>query len=272
MTIEETKDEFKKQLRLRGYSFNTIEVYGSCAALFMAKFITHKPSKSEIEDWLLSFSSEVYRKHLLCSVKAFNKYLNKNIDCDSMPYPRPESKLPEILSPHEVQLIFNACNNSKHKCIMALLYSAGLRISEVINLKLKDIDRHRGVINIRQSKGKKDRQVPLADNMLQLFEKYYREFKPVKNVFNGQSGSLEYSAKSVQEFLKKYANIAGIKKRVHPHQFRHSMLTELFNNGTDSALIQQIAGHSKLSTTMRYVHLSNVNIKNINSPLSQIRL
>lgn len=272
MKIEQAKDEFKKQLRLRGYSHNTIETYGSCAALFLSKFKNHNPSKSEIEDWLLSFKSEVYRKHLLVSIKNLNKWLfNNKIDCDTIPYPRHESKLPEILSPQEVQRIFNVCTNLKHRTAIALLYSAGFRVGELIDLKWKDIDRYRMVITVRQGKNKKDRQVQLDKDMLLLLEKYYREYKSKEYVFNGQS-SIQYTAKSIQEFIKTYAKKAGLKKHVHPHQFRHSCLTELFNNGTDAALIQKIAGHQRQSTTMRYIHLSNINISKIQSPLSQINL
>ncbi len=276
MTIENRVNEFKKQLRLAGYSFNSIQTYGSCVALFLSNFKSNKPSKSEIEDWLLSFKSEVYRKNLLCAIKKFNKILlNNSLDVEYIPYPRPSHKLPEILSPNEVQMIIDAANNSKHKSIIALLYSCGLRVGEIIELKMKDIDRSRMIINVRQGKNKKDRQVPLDENVLKLLEKYYSEWKPINYLYNGQhpvERYPQYSAHSIQQFLKAYAKKAGIKKNVHPHQFRHSCFAEMFNSGVDASLIQSVAGHSKQSTTLRYIHLSNVHISKIKSPITSIKL
>ena len=131
MKIEDKISEFKKQLRLGGYSYNTIETYDSCATIFLAKFKDYKPTKSQIEDWLLTYSSEVYRKHLLVSVKCMNKILKMDINCETILNPRPESKLPEILSPQEMQKMFDVCENLKHRKWIELIYYKGARVSEI---------------------------------------------------------------------------------------------------------------------------------------------
>lgn len=272
MNTEGAIQQLAKQLRLGGYAYRTIKAYCCGAGLFFKKFGDEIPSKSSIEDFLLEFECLTYRKHILVALKHLNRIIyNGQLDIDSIPYPAIESRLPEILSIEEMQRIFNVCNNTKHKAAIALMYSAGLRVGEVINLKLSDIDRSRMVINVRQGKGKKDRQCPLNKDVLKLLESYYREYHPEQYLFNGQ-GSIQYTAKSIQEFLKTYAKKAGINKRVHPHQLRHSLLTELFNSGTQESIIQRIAGHQRRSTTMRYVHLSTVHISNIQSPISQLHI
>jgi site-specific recombinase XerD len=167
--------------------------------------------------------------------------------------------------------MFNVCENLKHKVILSLLYSAGLRVSELLNLKWSHIDRSRMVINILQAKNKKDRQVMLAPELIPLLEQYYYAYKSKEYVLNGQF-DLQYSEKSVGQVVKQLAEKAGINKRVWTHLIRHCSFTHMVENGTDINLIQKIAGHSSVKTTHIYTHISNSIISRIKSPLSSINI
>jgi site-specific recombinase XerD len=191
----------------------------------------------------------------------------KNIE-----YPRSDKKLPVVLSQDEVQRMFSVCDNLKHKVMLALLYSVGLRVSELINLRWRDIDRSRMVINIIEAKGKRDRQVPLNVKLIPLLDKYFGVYESREYVLNGQFG-LKYSAKSVGEVMKQLAGKAGINnKRVYTHLMRHNCFTHMVENGVDINLIQRIAGHASAKTTAIYTHISHNIISKINSPINQINL
>jgi site-specific recombinase XerD len=151
------------------------------------------------------------------------------------------------------------------------LYGCGLRISEVINLKIKDIDSNRMIISIRESKGNKDRLVTLTQPLLELLRVYYLEFKPREYLFNGQFG-LQYTQSSINQLLKYYANRGGIKKRIHAHKFRHSFATHLLDQGTDMYLIQKLLGHKDQKTTEIYAQVSDRSISKIQSPLNNIQM
>jgi site-specific recombinase XerD len=167
--------------------------------------------------------------------------------------------------------MFDVCENLKHKTILALLYSAGLRVSELINLKWAHIDRSRMIINIIQAKGQKDRQVGLNASIIPLLTSYYRKYKSVEYVFNGQN-DLQYSARSVGEVIKQLAKSAGLSKRVYTHLIRHCTFTHLVEMGTDINLIQRLAGHSNVKTTSIYCHISHNIISKIQSPINNIRI
>jgi site-specific recombinase XerD len=190
----------------------------------------------------------------------------------SIPYPKSERKLPIVLSQAEVQRMFDVCHNLKHKTILAILYSCGLRVSELINLKWQDIDRSRMVINIIAAKGNKDRQVMLSQELINLLTNYWKEYKSKEYVLNGQSAP-QYTAKSVGEVIKQLADKAGIKnKRVYTHLMRHNCFTHMVESGIDINLIQRLAGHNNVKTTAIYTHISHNIISNIKSPLSNINL
>ena len=176
-----------------------------------------------------------------------------------------------MLSVSEIQRLFNAITNVKHKAIVSLLYSCGLRVSEVIDLRITDIDSQRMIINVRNAKGNKDRCVSLSQNVLELLRKYYIEYKPIGHLFNGQFQN-QYSSSSIEQFLKTYAKAAGIKKHVHPHCLRHSFAVHHLEQGTDLRYIQLFLGHKNSKTTERYTHVSNLNINNVKSPINYISL
>jgi site-specific recombinase XerD len=176
------------------------------------------------------------------------------------------------LSQEEVKKMFDVCENLKHKVILALLYSCGLRVSELINLTWNNIDRSRMIINIISGKGKKDRQVMLDASLIPLLEKYAREYKTKIYVLDGQSENSQYSSTSVSQVMKQLAAKAKISKRVYTHLMRHNCFTHMVENGIDINLIQRLAGHSNVKTTNIYLHTSHTTISKIQSPLNSIRM
>lgn len=270
-------DKYSIDCRLKYNSKSTQANYTSCVTQFLYKFEKYREPKEipnqEIKEWLLGAKTINTRKHRLCAVKSFYELtVGMPNKIDKIPYPKADKKLPIVLSQEEIQKMFSVCANTKHRVVLALLYSVGLRISELINLKWKDIDRSRMVINIIQAKGNKDRQVPLSPSLIPLLEKYYREYKSVVYVLNGQGDLAQYSKKSVAEVLKQLAIKAGINKRIYPHLIRHCTGTHLVESGTDINLIQRIFGHSNVKTTSIYTHISHNVISKINSPLQNISL
>ncbi len=225
-----------------------------------------------IKEWLLTFETINTRNHKLCAVKSFYEItVGMPLKLDKIPFSKKNKKLPIVLSQEEIQRMFDACENLKHKVILSILYMCGLRVSELINLKWSHIDRSRMIINIIQAKGNKDRQVGLSESIIPLLEKYYHEYKSVEYVLNGQSSD-QYSDRSVGEVIKQLAIKAGINKRVYTHLIRHCTFTHMVENGIDINLIQKIAGHSNVKTTTIYTHISHNLISKIKSPLDSIKL
>lgn len=278
MNIGKYIELYSKDLRLKNYSESTIENYCSQVSVFLKEHesIATKPSEiseREIKEWLLKANTINSRKHRISAVKLFYKLTGKQpLKFKYIEYPKSDKKLPIVLSQEEIQRMFSACDNTKHKVILALLYSTGLRISELINLRWEHIDRSRMVINIIQAKGKKDRQVPLSAQLIPLLTKYYREYRSSIYVLNGQGDLAQYSKKSVSKVLKQLASKAGINKRIYPHLIRHCTGTHLVEQGTDIVLIQKIFGHSNVKTTNLYTHISHNIISKINSPISRISI
>lgn len=276
MNIGKYVQLYSEDLQLKNYAKSSIENYCSQVALFLSDHnsVATKPSEiseRQIKEWLLKANTINSRKHRLSAVKLFYKYTGKQpLKFKHIEYPKADKKLPIVLSVQEIQRMFDVCENTKHKVILSLLYSAGLRVSELINLKWINIDRSRMIINIVAAKGNKDRQVMLAPILIPLLEKYYKEYKSKEYVLNGQN-SLQYSDRSVGEVMKQLAEKAGIKKRVYTHLLRHCSFTHLLENGTDISIIQKLAGHSSPKTTQIYTHLSHTHISKINSPINAIK-
>ena len=269
---------YSEDLRLKNYAASTIENYCSQVALFLSDHekVATKPSEiseRQIKEWLLKAQTVNSRKHRISALKLFYKLTGKQpLKFKHIEYPRADKKLPIVLSQDEIQRMFDVCENLKHKVILALLYSCGLRISELINLKWRHIDRSRNIINIIAAKGNKDRQVMLEASVIPLLEKYYRQYKSIIYVLNGQGCNACYSQKSVNEVLKQLAKKAGINKRIYAHLIRHCTGTHMVENGTDINLIKKIFGHNNVKTTEIYTHISHNLISKIQSPLNQIRL
>jgi len=275
MDIPKYVELYRKDLILKNYAETSIENYVSQVKLFLYEHNNQftEPSKineSAIKEWLLKSNSINGRKHRISALKLFYSLtIHQPMKFRYIEYPKSEKKLPIVLSVEEIQKMFSVCKNLKHKVILSLLYSAGLRVSELINLKWADIDRSRMVINIIQAKGKKDRQVMLAPQLIPLLETYWKEYKSKEYVLNGQF-DVRYSERSVGEVVKQLAHKAGINKRVYTHLMRHCSFTHMVENGTDINLIQRLAGHSNVKTTAIYTHISHNLISRIQSPLNSI--
>jgi len=276
MNISEHTGNFIQEMKRRNYSQNTIDNYSSCIKYFFAQSAKDHPkniNEQDIKDFLGKFTEVNTQRNYHSAIKKFyDVCLGQKEKFKYIPYAQKNSKLPIVLSVEEIQKMFSVCENTKHKVILALLYSCGLRVSELINLKWADIDRSRMIINIIQAKGKKDRQVMLTPQLIPLLEKYYKEYKSKTYVLNGWKNELQYSDRSVGEVVKQLATKAGISKRVYTHLLRHCSFTHMVENGTDINLIQKLAGHSNVKTTSIYTHISHNLISKIHSPLANINL
>lgn len=266
---------FEQEMKRRNFSDQTIENYLSCLRKFFSQSTKDHPkniNETDIRTFLNQFATPNTQRGYHSAIKKFYEIcLGQKEKFKYIPYARKEKKLPIVLSQEEIQKMFSVCENTKHKVILAILYSCGLRVSELINLKWEHIDRSRMIINIIQAKGKKDRQVMLAPGIIPLLEKYWHEYKSKEYVLNGQF-SLKYSERSVGQVIKQLATKAGINKRVWTHLLRHCSFTHLLEQGTDLSIIQKLAGHNNIKTTQIYTHISSNIISKINSPLQNIIL
>lgn len=176
--------------------------------------------------------------------------------------PFKKEKLPEVISKESVLRMIDTCTNFKHKCIIKLLYSAGLRRGELLNMKISDIDSERMVIRVNGGKGQKDRFTLLSATVLEDLKKYYTAYKPKEYLFEGAGGG-RYSASSVLKVIKRAAEKARVGKRVYPHILRHSFATHLLENGTDLRYIQVLMGHNTSKTTEIYTHVATTDFARI---------
>lgn len=276
MNISEHSSLFIQEMRRRSFSENSIKTYYSNLVLFLSKQKKDHPkniNEQDIRDYLASFKEQNTQRSHHSAIKLFYEIcINQKDKFKYLPYAKKSNKLPIVLSPDEVQRMFNECTNLKHRAIFALLYACGLRVSEVINLQIKDVDSSRMVIKILQAKGKKDRQVMLPQSLLDLLRVYFKEYKPEVYLFNGQN-SPQYSSRSINEFLKQIAHKAGVEnKRIYAHLIRHCTFTHMLENGVDLTIIQKVAGHSSIKTTQGYTHISSSLITRTYSPISSIRI
>lgn len=276
MNISEHINHFIQEMKRRNLSQNTIDQYVSCVKVFFEQSPKDHPkniNEQDIRDFLAQPRMVNTQRNYHSAIKKFYDIcMGQKDKFKYLPYARKERKLPIVLSQQEVQNMFSVCENIKHKVILALLYSCGLRVSELINLKWEHIDRSRMIINILQAKGKKDRQVMLTPKMIPLLENYYRQYRSRLYVLNGWKNELQYSERSVGQVVQKIARKAGISKKVWTHLMRHCSFTHMVEAGTDINLVQKLAGHSSVKTTNIYLHISHNLISGIKSPLEGIEL
>jgi len=263
MNIPKHTDIFTKEMQRRNYSENTVKNYTSNLSLFF-KFFEGKEhplhlNENNIKEYLGQFNEPNTQRSHHGAIKLYYDICHGQKDkFRYIPYCKKSKKLPIVLSVEEMQRMFDVCDNLKHRTILALLYSCALRASELINLKWIDIDRSRMVINIRQAKGKKDRQVPLNEKLIEVLTNYYRQYKPKEFVFNGQNEALQYSKESVLQVVKQLAEKSGIQnKNVYAQLIRHGSTTHMLEGCVDLNLIQRLLGHSSVKTTSIYAHISH---------------
>ncbi|PKP39004.1 MAG: integrase, partial [Bacteroidetes bacterium HGW-Bacteroidetes-15] len=215
--------------------------------------------------------SASFQNQIVNSLKLYFRTLqNTEIEVDKIHRPRREHKLPNVLSKEEVKALLESLKNNKHKTMLSVIYACGLRRSELLNLKPSDVDSKRKLLIVKQSKGKKDRVVPISDKLIELLRNYFLAFKPKVWLFEGQQESVKYSERSLEEVLKKGVTLANIRKPVTLHWLRHSYATHLLENGTDLRFIQELLGHNSSKTTEIYTHVSTKSLQNIKSPFDDL--
>lgn len=257
---------YEQKLNYLNYSETTVKTYIHYTHKFLITVDKHHQhfTSKDFQNYLDSFefSSVSQQNQIINAIRfLYKNVLNKKYNKVSFQRPREEKRLPKVIQNEFLIKKINKITNLKHKAIISLAYSVGLRVSEVINLKIADIDSARMIITIRQSKGKKDRIVPLSEKILELLRQYYKHYKPDTYLFNGQTYP-KYSAASCNKLIKKY-----IGSNYHFHMLRHSCFTSLLESGTDLRIIQKIAGHKNVKTTEIYTHVSNEILSKINLPL-----
>lgn len=276
----EAIDSYKKALEIQRYSSNTQRTYLGMFKRFLDSFPGRDPqgiSEEEIQEYILlnvvkADKSHSYQNQLINSIKFyFERVLHYPRVLYSIDRPRRERKLPSVLSMEEVAALISAIENLKHRTLISMIYSSGLRLGEVLDLRVTDIDSTRMQVRVRQAKGKKDRVTLLSRNMLSLLREYYTKYKPKVYLFEGQSGT-QYSRTSVQNIFRCAKFMARVKRPATVHTLRHSFATHLLEGGTDLRYIQELLGHNSSKTTEIYTHVSTKKISTIRSPFDDIDL
>jgi integrase/recombinase XerD len=278
--VLQAMNDFIRFMITKRYSENSIRSYTDhIGKLF--DFFPHKSPNEVTNDDITQFDynyiilgkrSVSTQNQMVNAIKLFyTRIYNRLLEPELIDRPRLPQKLPVVLSKEEVQKLLNASHNLKHKAIMWIIYSAGLRVGEAVHMQVKDIDSKRMVINIRGGKGAKDRQVGLSLRLLELLRQYYKEYKPKTYLFEGPDKG-PYSSKSVQVIFQRLRIKVGIRKTATVHTLRHSFATHLLEAGTDLRYIQELLGHKNSKTTQIYTHVSINQLKSIQSPLDSLDL
>lgn len=272
-------EKFKKYLFSKRYSPTTIKTYTETTGVFLRYFrektmqeINHLDFIEFNNNYILKKNlSNSYQNQVVNALKLFFQIIdNKKVVIELIHRPRREKKLPNVLSKDEVKAILETPKNIKHKAMLSLIYACGLRRSELLNLTLKDIHSERNLLLIKQAKGKKDRVVPISAKLIALLRDYYKAWKPITWLFEGQIPNTKYSEKSLENVLKQSLAKTNITKKVSLHWLRHSYATHLLESGTDLRYIQELLGHSSSRTTEIYTHVSTKNIQQIRSPFDDL--
>ena len=276
--IEQIK-KYMQWLSSKRYSPNTIKTYSEALKSFLIfyreKSITEISNEDVIiynNEYILKNNlSDSYQNQIVNALKLFFTTIRETkIEIDKIHRPKRSKILPNVLSKEEIKLILNVHSNIKHKTMLSLIYSCGLRRSELLNLKPADIGSKRGIVIIRQGKGKKDRIAPLSLKILEMLRDYYTICRPKTWLFEGQNLGEQYSEYSLQSVLKQALQKSGVKKQVTLHWLRHSYATHLLENGTDLRYIQELLGHTSSKTTEIYTHVSTKSIQQIKSPFDDL--
>ena len=266
---------FKKCLESKKHSKKSINSYLTCMQQFYMFFKKYGAEIVTIEliekhvNWLIKEKeiSKSYQKLILVSIQKYHELvLNQKLDLSSI-YPKNlEYQLPKCLCKIDIKAMIEQTTNLKHKTIICLLYSGGLRLKELLNLTIKNVDTKNSVIHIIEDKDKKERVVKLSPSLLVLLPKYYEKYKPYHFIIEGQKGKA-YSEKGVQQVIKTAALRAGIISQVTPHCLRHCFATHLLESGIDIRYVQELLGHQSVKSTENYNHTSDISKINFQSPL-----
>ena len=270
---------FIRYLNSKRYSANTIKVYSDSLTIFL-RYFSMKEIAAISNDDLIDFNnnyilknnfSASFQNQVVNAVKLyFAAIQHKKMDVELIHRPRREKVLPNVLSKEEVKAILDAHVNIKHKMMLCLIYSCGMRCGELLALHPVHIDSKRNIILLKCAKGKKDRIVPLSPLILKMLREYYKIYKPKIYLFEGALLGEPYSEKSLQSVLKQAIKKVSIAKPVTLHWLRHSYATHLLESGTDLRYIQELLGHSSSKTTEIYTHVSTKSIQQIKSPFDDL--
>lgn len=275
-------NEFQKYLQmltLKGYSPNTVNTYKNEFSVYLqtlGQVNANTLTTQRVKDYLqycfdkLKLTESTIHSRMNALKFYYEQVLKRDKFFWEIPRPKKRLILPKVISEEKILQYLFTVENIKHRTILLIAYSAGLRVSEVVNLKTTDIDTDRMQIFIQNAKGKKDRIVPLSKTIKALLDVYRQEFNPQNWLFEGQTKELAYSVRSAQIIFREACMQLKLPKNVGFHSLRHSYATHLLDNGTDVKYIQQLLGHNDIKTTLRYLHVTNKDVKKIESPLDKI--
>jgi integrase/recombinase XerD len=273
-------EEFLKTLVLKNYSRNTIRTYRSMLGEFLNYYQKLDPLKitdEQIREYLLYLIEKrdisiSYQNQSINAIKFYyEQVLGRPVKTYYIQRPKRGRVLPNVLSEEEVAMIIKHTENLKHRAMLSLIYSSGLRLGELIHLKILDIDSKRMIINVKHGKGNKDRISLLSEKVLIILREYFLKYKPREWLFEGQFGE-QYSPTSVQKVFRQSLQKSGIKKKATVHTLRHSFATHLLERGTDLRYIQALLGHQNPKTTEIYTHITKKGMDKIKSPLDNLDL
>ncbi len=268
-------NRFIEQLKLKAYSKNTIRTYAVEFAQLLKilkSFPVQELSSERLRSYLLycigtlKLSENTIHSRMNAIKFYFEQVLHREKFFMEIPRPKKPSLLPKALSQIDIKKMFDCTENLKHKLLLQLCYGMGLRVSELVNLKITDIESARMQVLVSQGKGKKDRYVILPDSVLEMMRVYFKEFRPKNYFFEGQKGS-QYSVRAAQQVFKDAMRKAKINKKVGIHSLRHSYATHLIEQGTDIRFVQDLLGHNSIKTTMIYTNITDQAKRKIKSPL-----
>jgi len=270
--MQQILQKVERELKLRNYSSKTIKAYLFCVREYLKykKTDFDRLNEENIKDYLLQMqdrgkASQTINLHLN-AIKYLYRYVLKNDHKISIKFAKRSQKLPVVLSREEISLIVNSISNLKHKMIISLAYGAGLRISEVQNLKISDLDIAEKIIHIKNAKGNKDRITVLPEKLVADLNKILNYHKPNDLLFESERGG-KLSTRTLEKIFENALKKSGCTKPATFHSLRHSFATHLLENGVDVRYVQELLGHANIRTTQIYTHVTNPSLRNIKSPL-----
>lgn len=272
-------EKFTQWLSSKRYSPSTIKTYSEALKSFLV-FYREKAIQEISNDDVIIYTNDYilknnlsasYQNQIVNAIKLYFKIVRETkVEIEKIHRPKRAKLLPNVLSKEEIKLILNAHSNIKHKMMLSLIYSCGLRCGELLALQPKHIDSKRNIVLLKNAKGQKDRIVPLSPKILEMLRDYYKVFKPTTYLFEGQTAGISYDSRSLQLVLKQALHKARITKPATLHWLRHSFATHLLESGTDLRYIQELLGHSSSKTTEIYTHVSTKSIQQIKSPFDDL--
>ena len=247
--------EFENYLKFRNYSPSSISSYRAAVAKFIKHFgeSPRNITLNQIRQYLTGITSNATQRHSTSALRIlYTEIVKQPEKAIKIEYPRGEQKLPDVIDQKMLIGKLKMIDNLKHRAMLTLMYSVGLRRSELLSIRVSDIDGDRLQLKINQGKGNKDRYLPISDDTINLLRLYFKEYRPERWLFEGQFGD-QYSATSLSKICKKY-----LGKEVHPHMLRHSFATHMLERGTDSRYIQHMMNHRSMKTTQRYMQVAKI--------------